>query len=454
VFDEPKRFTDNWLQASDAIDYDDLAALVDALDCFKEDVQQKLSLRTATRAEKAPDRRPVGLGGANQGVRRSSRRIASAPRLASPGSLFITEHETTPEFSDEDRETPPAALHEASSGNQAITIATSRTPFGDPTLSNETPIENVHRIEAVQRTRNLEQEKPYSVLYQTRAATNEHDDHTYVQPVRVFSGDPAAPHQFPCDNLQSDVDTLHQTDDMGYREFQSGANSPHRALFSPPFPDSAEPHVSISPTCDIEIGNSDGEDITMHNAPSPQFFNEAFEGLYDSPLQHEPHISTEDSMAACDAQHSVDQDFTQSFVDDPVFQHYLHLACRSSFRLPHETLEDTDDAEARELLSPLVEGKPLTTRLLHGLIYSLIPGPLRILEVHSTAGCEALSPDEDLAENFAIILHESGEGLPLLLLGDVKRRMLFVVSSNTPDPSLLATLFPTLPEWENKNIDV
>ena len=101
-----------------------------------------------------------------------------------------------------------------------------------------------------------------------------------------------------------------------------------------------------------------------------------------------------------------------------------------------------------------MEGKPLTTRLLHGLIYLLIPSPLRILEVHSTARCEALLLDEDLAENFAIILHESGEGLPLLLLGDVKRRMLFVVSSNTLDPSLLATLFLTLPEWENKNIDV
>lgn len=49
----------DWLQASDAIDYNDLAALVAALECLKKDAQQKRSLKKATRAVMAPDRRSV-----------------------------------------------------------------------------------------------------------------------------------------------------------------------------------------------------------------------------------------------------------------------------------------------------------------------------------------------------------------------------------------------------------
>ncbi|CAN9211138.1 unnamed protein product [Alternaria alternata] len=55
-----KQFVDSWLQASDAIDCDDFAALVDALDCLKKDAQQKLSLKKATRAGMTVDSRSVG----------------------------------------------------------------------------------------------------------------------------------------------------------------------------------------------------------------------------------------------------------------------------------------------------------------------------------------------------------------------------------------------------------
>ncbi|CAN9422475.1 unnamed protein product [Alternaria alternata] len=128
-----KRFADSWLQASDAIDCDDLAALVDALDCLKKDAQQKLSLKKATRAGMTVDTRSVGSSGANQGVRRSSRLKASAPRPASSASLFVAEHETESDFSGEDDETLPAVLEETNSGDYtaAITTAPSEILFGD-----------------------------------------------------------------------------------------------------------------------------------------------------------------------------------------------------------------------------------------------------------------------------------------------------------------------------------
>jgi hypothetical protein len=130
---KPKRFADSWLQASDAIDCDDLAALVDALDCLKKDAQQKLSLKKAIRAGMTVDSRSVGSSGANQGVRRSSRLKASTPRPASSASLFVAEHETESEFSGEDDETLPAVLEETNSGDYtaAITTAPSEILFGD-----------------------------------------------------------------------------------------------------------------------------------------------------------------------------------------------------------------------------------------------------------------------------------------------------------------------------------
>jgi hypothetical protein len=204
----------------------------------------------------------------------------------------------------------------------------------------------------------------------------------------------------------------------------------------------------------MEVDNSDGEEMVMHDAPTPRFFNEAFEDLYGSPMQHELQIEVEEAMTACDKQHPTDQNHTQNFGDDPTFQSYLDLACRSSFCLPHESVEDTDVVEVRELLSPLVEGKPLTPRLLHGLIYSLVPGPLRILEVDSSASGGEPSLDESLVENFAVILCQSEGALPQLVLGAAKRKTLFTVGSFSVDLPFLDTLCPMLPEWKRESIDV
>ena len=214
IYNEPKRFADSWLQASDAIDCDDLAALVDALDCLKKDAQQKLSLKKATRAGMTVDSRSVGSSGANQGVRRSSRLKASTPRPASSASLFVAEHETESEFSGEEDETLPAVLDETSFGNYttvtATTAAPSEIPFGDLPWASETPIENIHEIEVVQSRHALELEPSSPMLYRVTPAVHEQDELAYVQPARVFS-EASASYQSHWDNTQSGVDTLHQT---------------------------------------------------------------------------------------------------------------------------------------------------------------------------------------------------------------------------------------------------
>ncbi|CAN9250897.1 unnamed protein product [Alternaria alternata] len=448
---EPKRFADSWLQASDTIDCDDLAALVDALDCLKKDAQQKLSLKKATRAGMTADSRSGGSSGANQGVRRSSRLKASTPRPASSASLFVAEHETESEFSGEEDETLPAVLDETNFGDYTG-AAPSEILFGDLLWLSETPMENVHEIEVVQSRHALELEPSSPMLYRATPAVHEQDELTYVQPARVFS-EALASHQSHWDNTQSGVDTLHQTaQDVRTSRLHSEAESSHQVSLHQPFSDPAESDISDSPDRDIEVENSNSEEIVMQDASTPQFFNEAFEDLYGSPAQHESQIGGEEITVACQKQYPTDPTHTPSLGNDPMFQSYLDLACRASFCLPHESVEGKDSTRTRELLSPLVEGTPLTPRLLHGLIYSLVPGPLRILEVDPIASDGGMLADESLTENFAIILRESEEALPLLVLGAANRKMLFVLSSGTANLPFLSALYQTLHEWKTEYI--
>jgi hypothetical protein len=451
-----KRFADSWLQASDAIDCDDLAALVDALDCLKKDAQRKLYLKKAIRAGMTVDTRSVGSSGANQGVRRSSRLKASTPRPASSASLFVAEHETESEFSGEDDETLPAVLDETISGDYtgAMATAPSEIPFGDLPWLSETPTENIHEIEVVQSRHALELEPSSPMLYRVTPAVHEQDELTYVQPARVFS-EASASYQSHWDNTQSGVDTLHQTaQNVQTDRAHSEAESSRQVSLHQPSADPAESDISVSPARDMEVENSDSDEMVMQDASTPQFFNEAFEDLYGSPAQHESQIGGEEVTAACQKQYPTDPTHTPSLSDDPMFQSYLDLACRASFCLPHESVEDTDSTKTRELLSPLVERTPLTPRLLHGLIYSLVPGPLRILEVGPSAIDGGMLADESLAENFAIILRESEEALPLLVLGAVNRKTLFVLSSGAVNLPFLGALYRTLPEWKTEYIEV
>jgi hypothetical protein len=88
-----------------------------------------------------------------------------------------------------------------------------------------------------------------------------------------------------------------------------------------------------------------------------------------------------------------------------------------------------------------VEGTPLTLRLLHGLIYSLVLGLFRILEVNPIASNRGIIADKSLAENFAIILRESKEALLLLVLRAVNKKTLFILSSGTANLLFLGVLY-------------
>jgi hypothetical protein len=514
------------MQVSDGIDCDELAALVDALDRLKKDAEQKLSNKKATQAIMESNWQPTLTGSANQGIRRS-RRIASAPGVASAGSLFVTEQDTDSESGNEDN-ISSTMLPEASPNEHTTINAASGILFDDRAMlpvhyENRAPIEELHGIEMPRERHPIEQEPPSPTLYTTRPVVDGQDESTEVEPVQVLDGAPnVQAHQAP------GADTQYQAaEDLDDIERQPGPESPQQ-------------NATISPCDEFDSG-----EVVMHDFPSPQFFNDAFEDYSLSSLHHESQTDVEEAAPYPTEQHSIDQDHTESFGnnaqyqaaeedyvgnqpgpesthqdatispvhefdsgdvvmhefpsqphffdygikdywnslhesqtdveeatadsyeqhridlvhtesfgDDPMVQCCLDLACRSSFRLPHEPVEDADHLDARELLLPLVEERPFTSKLLHGLIYRLLPGPLRIFEVCSSAFDPEPSLEENPVEDFVAIIRRNAEALPLLVLGIEISKTLYILESETVDLPSLGISWLIGPEWRTEYIDV
>jgi hypothetical protein len=252
VSNRPQRFADDWMQVSDAIDCDELAALVDALDRLKKDAKKKLSLKKAMQASMKSDWQPTHTGNANQGIRRSHR-IASAPQVASAGSLFVTEQDTESASSNED-DIPSTMLPEASPNEHTTMNAAPGILFDDTALlpvhyENQAPIEELYGAEIPRERQPIEQEPPSPTLYTTRAVVDRRDERTDVQPVQVLDGALNA----PC--------------------HQPGLESPHHSVVDQPYQD-----ATSLPSDEFGFG-----EFASHDLPTPQFFNEAFEASCFSP---------------------------------------------------------------------------------------------------------------------------------------------------------------------------
>ncbi|EDU47797.1 predicted protein [Pyrenophora tritici-repentis Pt-1C-BFP] len=515
-----KRFAFDWVQVSDAVDCDDLVALVDALDRLKKDAEQRLSIKKATQASMNSDRQSTHKGSANQGIRRSQ-------RIATADSLFVTETETESESGVEDN-LPFTMLHEASPNehttrNAARGVMTNNLVLLPDHFENQSPIEEHYRTEMPEEEHPIEQGSPSLTLYTTRSFVNEQDERTRIHPIQVLDGDSNAhTHQTP------DINTQNQAaEDPDHIDRQPGPESPHHSLVNHPHQDATAPpldgsgfgeitmHDFASPqffnsafedyrlsslnhesptnveeatagsyrqhlidpdhtepvqvldgesnaqayqTPDINTQNQAAEDpdhidrqpgpdsphhsvvnhphqdattppsdeFAFEEVPSPQFFNEAFGDFYLNTPHHEPQTDAEEATTASDERNMMYPVRTESFGNDPIVQGYVDLACRLSFRLPHKPVEDADHLDPRELLSPLVEERPLTSTLIHGLIYTLLPGPLCIFEVCSSELDPESSSEGSPAEDFVAIIRRDGEALPLLVIGVETSKKLLV----------------------------
>ena len=209
------------------------------------------------------------------------------------------------------------------------------------------------------------------------------------------------------DPILQSYDTQYQAAErLDYIENQPGTESPHHSLVNQLHLGLAEQDATNLPSFEDEFG-----EFIIYDLPSLLIFNHASEDHRLSSLHHGSQTDVEEATADSYEQHWIDPDYTKSFGDDPIVQGYLDLACRSSFRLPHESIEDTDHLDARELLLPLVEERPLTSRLIHALIYTLLPGPLRIFEVCSSAFDPEPSPEESPVDDFVAIIRRNADAV-------------------------------------------
>jgi hypothetical protein len=251
-------------------------------------------------------------------------------------------------------------------------------------------------------------------------------------------------------SYESDTD---QTSPMLEESIESPQHSNHISEAMLPDPVSHEIHtVETLPMPEVSV-------------ELPQQFNELFEDLYPDDVAYEHHTNQAPSLPeeGVESPRNVNQlsaalihegstsdvrvHIPQSFAEEPAFKEYLELARRSNFRLPHEP----DHLEVPGLLLPLVEEVPLTIKLLHGLLYALLPTSLCIVEVCFDNVHDEILPKD---ESFAAILRWTGETQLLLVLGDIKLETLFVLGGEAVGLSVVQALPSHFSQWSIEYIDV
>ncbi|KAF5852439.1 hypothetical protein GGP41_007867 [Bipolaris sorokiniana] len=447
-----KRFADNWLQIGDAIDYDDLVALVDALDYLKKDAQEKMTVRRASQASMQTHLRPACVGGANQGVRRSSRRLGSAPQYTSTGSLFVSEDETESESSSQNDGIRSPMLREENYDENETRNAAAEILMNHPTLL---PVDNDSQADKILLEKNfgdtvsqlrhpIEQEKSSPAPYTARLVSNEQDECTDVQPMQDLNEAP---------NIQ-----VHQeiSETALYQSLEDPEDVENQQF--PELSYSSLVHQPQLGLMDQDISDSlfGGEEFGVgifNNLPSPQYFNETFEDLYFTSVHDEVQRDVEETTTYPGEQHPTNQSHKEHLNDDPTVQGYVDLAYRLGFRLPHETAEDADCVDAQEVLVPLVKERPLTSRLLHGILYTLLPGPILIVDFCSGA-FDPEAVEGSTCTDFVAIVRRNEEPSPLLVVGLETSKTFFILDSETWDLPSLGIPWLIRPEWRTEYTDV
>ncbi|EUC27185.1 hypothetical protein COCCADRAFT_42009 [Bipolaris zeicola 26-R-13] len=447
-----KRFADNWLQIGDAIDYDELVALVDALDYLKKDAQEKMTIRRASQVSMQTHLRPACVGSANQGVRRSSRRLASAPQYASTGSLFVSEVETESESSSQNDGIQSPMLREENHDENETRNAAAEIRINHPTLLH---VDNDSQADKILPERNfgdtisqlrhpIEQEQFSPAPCTARLVSNEQDECTDVQPMQDLNEAP---------NVQVYQETsataLYQSsEDSEDVENQQFPELSHSSLVHQPQLGLMNQDISDS----LFGGEEFGEGI-FNNLPSPQYFNEAFEDLYSTSIHDEVQRDVEDTATYPDEQYPTNRSDIEDFDDDPTVQGYLDIAFRSGFRLPHETAEDADCVDAQEVLLPLLKERPPTSRLLHGILYTLLPGPILIIDFCS-GSFDSEAVEGSTNTDFVAIVRRSEDSSPLLVVGLETSKTFFILDSETWDLPSLGIPWLIRPEWKTEYTDL
>ncbi|KAJ6280810.1 hypothetical protein J3E71DRAFT_178747 [Bipolaris maydis] len=369
------------LQISEAIDYNNLKALIDALNYLKKDAQQKMSIRRASQASMQTHRQHTYIA----------------------GSLFITKDETESKSSNENYKTRSPTLYEENHAEHEIRNAAAETLVDYPSLllvdndsqADKILLERNCGTETTQLRHSMGENLSSPTSHTAGLFSNERDDYTDVQPAEETSAT----------SLYQALEDLEDAEDQPFPEL------PYPSLAHQPTLGSIVQDVSDS----LFNGGQFGGDI-LNSLPLPQFFNKAFEDLYPTSMHNKVQGDVEEIAVYPNEQYLTNQSHTENSDDNPTFQGYVDLAYHSGFRLPQETTKDTDYVNAQEILLPLVKDRPLTSRLLHSILYTLLPGPVLIIDLYSDA-FDSEAVEGSTYTNLIAIVRRNEDASPLLIVG-------------------------------------
>ncbi|KAF9729874.1 hypothetical protein PMIN01_11807 [Paraphaeosphaeria minitans] len=444
-----QRVIETWLSGDISPNVSELAGLIDALDLLKSHACQKLQYDTeAEGGPHVPTRmlrsRNIDLRPSKRGRNDTARGRASNTKRArfQSNSLFVNENEPDSDSDQAGEIDYGQESHVSPFFNEIYDGTAEQTQLTEGSELNEFMWEpNEPEWESDEPVRELA-ESVWEHLMDGEQGSGGEQSVGFSSPEADLPT-VHAPQPFRQEDSNEEVEAI--------SEQFNGENGNGEAIEQASSPDIAQHRMQWqhqSSTALDETGRvADGNQlITELPIDSPRYFDEAFQERFGDEHGTAVHSPAFDAM---EPEHP-----PQNFANDPDFLPHLKLACQMGFCLPQERAGATDETSVRERLSPLLEEKPLNTSLLHGLLYTILPGPLRIFEPCSTPSHDDFPRSEELVERFVAILPRSEESTTLLLLGDPTAKVLHILANRSAGTPALETFRSLLPDWQEEYIDV
>lgn len=200
--------------------------------------------------------------------------------------------------------------------------------------------------------------------------------------------------------------------------------------------ESAAPALEYTPYSEILAGDNleTTHGSALHSeVSSPHEFTDLLEDLGLS-----LHVTTPVTAASQSQSHRL----------DPLFALYIGLAQRYELQLPQMQADDAIVPTTQILLHSLTEEYPLPAKTVHNLLYTLLPGPLVIVETHCyDEDDEEMANSKRMMNGVAIIRGRDDHSISLLLL-ETSKDIVYIIGDEE-EQDLITQAKKCFSAWRN-----